>query len=105
MDPFTPVAPPRADVDFNPVLPAVSPHRAKFDYSYDGTMRSVEQSLLRTGFGRLDILLVHDCDVWTHGVADVEVRFAETMNGAYKALDQLRRDGTVKAIGVGPQRS
>ena len=64
-------------------------------------MRSVEQSLLRTGFGRLDILLIHDCDVWTHGETDVETRFAEAMGGAYKALDRLRSDGTVKAIGVG----
>lgn len=100
MDPFTPVAQPRADV-ISPGFAGGFPHRAKFDYSYDGTMRSVEQSLLRTGFGRLDILLIHDCDVWTHGATDVEARFAEAMNGAYKALDRLRSDGTVKAIGVG----
>ena len=43
------------------------PHRAVFDYSYDGTMRSVEQSLLRLGTDRLDLLLIHDVDVWTHG--------------------------------------
>ncbi len=100
MDPFTPVAKPRADV-ISPGFAGGFPHRAQFDYSYDGTMRSVEQSLLRTGFGRLDILLIHDCDVWTHGVSDVETRFAEAMGGAYKALDRLRGEGTVKAIGVG----
>src|SRR3954452_8179634 len=33
------------------------PHRAVIDYSYDGTMRSVEQSLLRLGTDRLDLLL------------------------------------------------
>ena len=33
------------------------PHRAVFDYSYDGAMRSVEQSLLRLGLDRIDILL------------------------------------------------
>ena len=100
MDPFTPVAPARADV-ISPGFAGGFPHRAQFDYSYDGTMRSVEQSLLRTGFGRLDILLIHDCDVWTHGVTDVEARFAEAMAGAYKALERLRGEGTVKAIGVG----
>src|SRR5437016_6692923 len=40
------------------------PHRAVVDYSYDGTMRSVEQSLLRLGTDRLDLLLIHDVDVW-----------------------------------------
>ena len=38
------------------------PHRAVVDYSYDGTMRSVEQSLLRLGTDRLDLLLIHDVD-------------------------------------------
>ena len=104
MDPFTPVAPPRADV-ISPGFAGGFPHKASFDYSYDGTMRSVEQSLLRTGFGRLDILLIHDCDVWTHGRQDVETRFAEAMDGAYKALDKLRHEGTVSAIGVGLNES
>src|ERR1051325_3499653 len=43
------------------------PHRAVFDYSFDGTLRSFEQSLLRLGVDRLDIALIHDVDVWTHG--------------------------------------
>ena len=100
MDPFAPVAAPRADV-ISPGFAGGFPHLARFDYSYDGTLRSVEQSLLRTGFDRIDILLIHDCDVWTHGKADAETRFHEAMDGAYKALDRLRSDGTVKAIGVG----
>ena len=99
MDPFTPVAERRADV-VSPGFAGGFPHKANFDYSYDGAMRSVEQSLLRTGFSRLDILLIHDCDVWTHG-KDTDTRFAEAMDGAYKALDRLRSDGTVSAIGVG----
>ena len=77
------------------------PHRATFDYSYDGTMRSVEQSLLRTGLSRFDILMIHDCDVWTHGAEAIEARFGEAMAGAYRALDRLRQDGTVTAIGLG----
>jgi D-threo-aldose 1-dehydrogenase len=77
------------------------PHRAVFDYSYDGTMRSVEQSLLRLGTDRLDLLLIHDVDVWTHGRDAIEQRFREAMEGAYVALDRLRGEGTVKGIGVG----
>lgn len=77
------------------------PHRAVFDYSYDGTMRSVEQSLLRLGTDRLDLLLIHDVDVWTHGRDAIEQRFREAMEGAYVALDKLRGEGTVKGIGIG----
>jgi D-threo-aldose 1-dehydrogenase len=99
MDPFSPIEKPRADV-VSPGFAGGFPHRARFDYSYDGTMRSVEQSLLRTGFDRLDILLIHDVDVWTHGPEQGR-RFAEAMEGSYRALDELRRTGFVKAIGVG----
>lgn len=77
------------------------PHRAVVDYSYDGTMRSVEQSLLRLGTDRLDLLLIHDVDVWTHGREAIEDRFREAMSGAYVALDRLRSEGVVAGIGIG----
>jgi len=77
------------------------PHRAMVDYSYDGTMRSVEQSLLRLGTDQLDLLLIHDVDVWTHGAEAIEQRFGEAMEGAYVALDRLRAEGVVKGIGIG----
>lgn len=77
------------------------PHRAVVDYSYDGTMRSVEQSLLRLGTDRLDLLLIHDVDVWTHGRDAIEDRFREAMTGAYVALDRLRSEGAVAGIGIG----
>lgn len=77
------------------------PHGLRFDYSYDGAMRSLEQSALRLGVDRLDIVLIHDVDVWTHGAALIEQRFSEAMNGAYRALEALRASGAVKAIGVG----
>ncbi len=77
------------------------PHGMRFDYSYDGAMRSLEQSALRLGVDHIDIVLIHDVDVWTHGAALIEQRFAEAMNGAYRALEALRAAGAVKAIGVG----
>jgi D-threo-aldose 1-dehydrogenase len=76
-------------------------HRPVVDYSYDGTMRSVEQSLLRLGTDRIDLLLIHDVDVWTHGAAAIEDRFREAMAGAYVALDKLRSEGVVAGIGIG----
>ena len=77
------------------------PHGMRFDYSYDGTMRSLEQSALRLGVDRIDIVLIHDVDVWTHGTGMIEQRFSEAMEGAYRALEALRASGAVKAIGVG----
>ena len=50
---------------------------------------------------RLDIVLIHDCDPWTHGHEEAPVRFKEAMEGAYKALDKLRNEKTIKAIGFG----
>jgi D-threo-aldose 1-dehydrogenase len=73
-----------------------------FDYSYDGVMRSVEQSHLRLGIARIDILLIHDVDVWTtRDQAVFEARFTQAMDGGFRALDELRRAGIIKAIGVG----
>ena len=77
------------------------PHALRFDYSYDGAMRSLEQSALRLGVDAIDIALIHDVDVWTHGADAIEARFAEAMEGAYRALERLRAAGAVKAIGVG----
>lgn len=76
------------------------PFAATLDYSYDGTMRSLEQSLLRLGTDRIDIALIHDVDRRNHGDA-VDQRFREAVSGAWKALDQLRREGVVQAIGIG----
>lgn len=73
-----------------------------FDYSYDGVMRSIEQSHLRLGIARIDVLLIHDVDFFTtRDQALFEQRFREAMDGGYRALDELRRAGVVKAIGVG----
>lgn len=77
------------------------PHRAVIDYSYDGALRSFEQSLLRLGLDRIDILLIHDVDVWTHGADAIDERFREAMEGAYRALHRLREERVIRAIGIG----
>lgn len=77
------------------------PHAPHFDYSYDGAMRSIEHSLLRLGMDRLDIVLIHDCDRWTHGAEAAPAYFKQAMEGAYVALDKLRSEKVVKAIGFG----
>lgn len=73
-----------------------------YDYSYDGVMREVEHSLQRLGIERIDILLVHDVDIWTHGTREAyEERYREVVTGAFPALADLRRQGIVEAIGMG----
>jgi len=79
----------------DPHYKGTPPLRPKFDFSYDGVMRSVEESLGRLGLDRIDILLVHDPD-------DHE---EDAVAGAFRALQKLRDDGSVKAIGAGMNQS
>ena len=65
-------------------------------------MRSVEDSLQRLGMDRIDVLLIHDVDVWTHGSEAARLeRFQEVMDGGYHAMLKLREEGVVRAIGAG----
>jgi D-threo-aldose 1-dehydrogenase len=76
--------------------------RERYDYSCDGVMRSLEFSLERLGVDAIDILYCHDVDAFTHGSQEAaDRRIAEFMAGGYRALDQLRGQGVVKAIGAG----
>ena len=75
-----------------------------FDYSYDGTMRSLEQSASRVGITDFDLVYIHDVDRFTHG-ADFERRFDEAVEGCYRALSDLRKGGFIKAVGVGVNES
>lgn len=80
-------------------LPGFAP---VYDYTYDGVMRSLEQSHLRLGLARIDIALIHDVDFWTiKDRAILEERFKTVMDSGFKALDELRKAGIVGAIGVG----
>ena len=91
---------PRKEIDFAPWVDGL-PFRMRFDSSYDGAMRSIEDSLQRLGLERIDIAFIHDCDVFTHGPQHQPGRFREAMDGAWRALDRLRSEGVLKAIGVG----
>jgi D-threo-aldose 1-dehydrogenase len=68
---------------------------AALDYSYDATMRSIEESLQRTGLDRFGIGFIHDPDD----------HLDAAMAGAYRALDRLRADGTIAAIGASSNHS
>ena len=74
--------------------------KLNLDYSYDGAMRSFEQSLLRLAVSKIDICLIHDVDKFTFG-NEVDYYFKLAMNGAYKAIQKLKEEKVIKAIGVG----
>lgn len=76
------------------------PFEIVYDYTYDGIMRSVDDSCQRLGIPGADILYIHDVNRKWHGDA-VDQRFREVMEGGYRALEKLRAAGAVKAIGVG----
>lgn len=78
------------------------PFEEAFDYSYDAIMRSYEDSLQRLGLNHIDILYMHDVDVFaggTTGAAGDKMR--KCIESTYKALDSLRSSGAIKAIGLG----
>ena len=89
----------RRDIDFAPWVDG-APFAMEFDYTYDGAMRAFEDSLQRLALERIDIAFIHDIDVFTRGAEQPEV-FAQAMDGAWRALEKLREEGVVKAIGVG----
>jgi D-threo-aldose 1-dehydrogenase len=75
----------------DPLFPEADAAAPIFDFSADGTLRSLEQSLERLGLDRVDIALVHD----------PEAQLDEAIAGSYAALARLRDEGVVGAIGVG----
>src|SRR5690349_7829327 len=78
----------------------VPPFRRQIDYSYDGVMRSFEDSMQRLGTDRIDVVFIHDADRRNQG-DDYDRRFKEAMDGALPALLALRDQGVIKAIGAG----
>jgi D-threo-aldose 1-dehydrogenase len=66
-------------------------HRRRWDFSRDGVLRSVEESLTRLDLDRLDIVYLHDPDE----------HWAAASTTGIGALAELRDQGVVGAIGAG----
>ncbi len=81
------------------------PFEPHFDYSYDAIMRSFEDSQQRLGLKKIDILYLHDVDTWLETVDKPKRAFRKAIKSAYEAMDELRRNGDVKAIGLGVNQS
>ncbi|HEV8031650.1 MAG TPA: aldo/keto reductase [Stellaceae bacterium] len=76
------------------------PFGVVYDYSYDGIMRSFEDSLKRLGLARIDILYVHDIGKYQHGDAH-PVLIQSLRESGYRALENLKGSGAIGAIGIG----
>ena len=73
-----------------------------YDYGYAGVMRSFEDSLQRLGISSIDLLLVHDLDIWNHKNPErLDAYFAQLIAGGWRALEELRATGAIKGIGAG----
>lgn len=72
----------------------------RFDYSYDGIMRSYEQALQRLALDTVDALVIHDLDIEFHGpkLATYEAQLADS---GIRALQELKLSGDIKAFGMG----
>ena len=66
-------------------------HRRVWDFSRDGVLRSLESSIERLGLDRVDIVYLHDPDD----------HWEDALRFAYPALEELRAQGLVSAIGAG----
>jgi D-threo-aldose 1-dehydrogenase len=91
----------RATFDTSPWIGG-NPFAIVFDYTYDGIMRSYEQSLQRLGVSTYDLAVIHDLDFWHHASeAKVAAYEAQLMASGWRALDELKRGGLIKGIGAG----
>lgn len=81
------------------------PFNPVYDYSYDGILKSFDASCERVGVDKFDILYMHDIGRATHGDDAHPALFAQAMDGGFKAMDKLKSDGRVKAIGLGVNES
>jgi len=79
------------------------PNKVVNDYSHDATLRSIEDSLKRLQTDRIEIVWVHDLAQDFYGDAWL-AKFEEARTGAFRALDRLRDEGTIKAWGLGVNR-
>ncbi|MCT9930353.1 aldo/keto reductase [Planotetraspora sp. A-T 1434] len=78
-----------------PIFAVSNDRHVEWDFSRDGVLRSVSESLDRLGVDRIDILFIHDPD---H-------HWRQAIDSAFPALAALRDQGVVRAIGVGMNQS
>lgn len=94
-----PPAPPKNPLD--PGWMNGLPFREVFDYSYDGVMRSYDDSQHRLGMDRIDMLYVHDIGRLTHADLHDHHWRQLTAGGGFRALRELKGAGDIRGFGLG----
>ena len=94
------VPPPRLLPSQGGIFAGELPFSPVFDYSYDGVLRSFEDSAQRLGMNRIDILLIHDVDEWTHK-QEYGARLKQVETETVPALERLKSEGAIRAYGAG----
>lgn len=79
------------------------PNKIVNDYSYDATLRSIDDSLVRLKTDRIEIAWVHDVAQDFYGDEWLAM-FESARTGAFRALDRLRDEGVIQAWGLGVNR-
>lgn len=94
-------APPDGAFDRRPWVGGLNfAHR--HDYSYDGIMRSFEDSQLRLRMNRIDLLVIHDLDLMHHHTdAQVGAHMTQLVTSGWRALEELKAGGAIGGIGAG----
>ena len=78
------------------------PYEHRHDYTYEGVMRSFEDSLQRLRLNRIDLLIIHDLDSLVLGSERlVDAHLNQLATGGIAALQDLKTSGRIKAIGAG----
>jgi D-threo-aldose 1-dehydrogenase len=97
-----PLKPGEKGSDFWPGAPRLT---STFDFSHSGVRDSLLASLERLRLERVDMVAIHDPDeaagVDPSSGRPLKSRFKEVMEGAYPVLEDLRRQGVIRAIGIG----
>jgi len=79
------------------------PNKIVYDYTEQGTMKSIEDSFKRLGIDRVDFVWIHDVARDFHGNEWV-AQFETARKGAFRALESLLEQGVIKAWGLGTNR-
>lgn len=75
--------------------------RVNFDYTYEGILRSYEQSLARLSLTDVDALIIHDLDHGYHDGATLARHMVDLKGGGLRALQELKARGEIGAVGIG----
>ncbi|WP_179473825.1 aldo/keto reductase [Mycolicibacterium vinylchloridicum] len=91
-------------VDEEDIFANGRPNAWVYDYSRDGTLKSIADSMSRLGVDRLDFVWVHDIAEDFHGDSWLAA-FEAARTGAFRALSELRDEGVIEAWGLGVNRA